>query len=480
MDSFDINIIKHNAYLLSLAIKYNCMLRNEDKYKSFYNQLFINEKTENPFTEIPVKYGVITYTNNEVDDLGENKVSPQGELLGGRKLLLRKVMKHNNDKYICQANELSELLNINKEKLKDPMSFNLHTELHDDQEWFYVKDCFMRFGASIIVKGIRIKDDYYESKMQAHEVTHGFRAHRIPDNILKRSKDSFDISKGNVDIDVEGYWPKADNGVLMVDESYLGTLPIQTKPLKYINKVQLTALKNNNLMHEKLYEVWNKNVIINQNDQIKSMNIGNIWRLDNMLKQDLDDAGVEEREKIDSKYYNPDGFANTVDEITQLKDNILNLTTRDILELQNKHFILKSSSEINKVRKNRQHLMNNKYKKLNSFKNTKELTSEISKEYYQSILNLVYENEDDPYNVKNLPKPTTLDPLEVEKFLKSIMIKDDRTLIELTNNKKSTDFWSFEEDHYDELKRSQTVDIEIRVPNRNVYEWFKNVNNPNK
>lgn len=480
MESIDINVIKHNAYLLSLAIKYNCMLSNEGKYKPFFSQLFINEKTENPFTETPVKYGVITYTNNEVDELGDKKVSPQGELLGGRKLLLKKVMKHTNDKYICQANELSQLLNITTEKLKDPMNFNLQTEIYENQEWFYVKDCFMRFGASIIVKGIRIKDDYYESKMQTHEVTHGFRAHRIPDIIFNRSKDSFDVTRGSIDIDVEGYWPKADDGVMMVDESYLGTLPIQTKPLKYINKVQLTALKNNNLMDEKLYETWNKNLVFNQNDQIKNMNIGNIWRLDNMLKQDLENASVEESEKIDLTYYRPDGFANTTEEINQMKDNILNLTTRDILELQNKHFILKSSSEVNKVRKNRKHLMDNKYRKLNSFKNTKELTSEISKEYYQSILNSVYESEDDPYNVKNSAKPTTLDPLEVEKFLRSITLKDDRTLIELTNNKKSTDFWSFEEDHYDELKRSQTVDIEIRVPDKNVYEWFKSVNSTNK
>jgi len=209
------------------------------------------------------------------------------------------------------------------------------------------------------------------------------------------------------------------------------------------------------------------------------MNIGNIWRLDNMIKQNLDGLGDQENEKIDTLYYNPDGFENKQEDIKQMKDNILNLTTQEILELQNKHFVLKTSFEANKVRKSRKHIITKKYEynQINCFKNKKEKTSEISKEFYQKIMNTVYESEDDPYNQRNEAKPDTLDPVEVEKFFKAIMIKDDKTLINLTNNKKNTDFWTFEEEEYDELKRLQTVDIEIRVPDKNVYEWFKTVNN---
>jgi len=42
-------------------------------------------------------------------------------------------------------------------------------------------------------------------------------------------------------------------------------------------------------------------------------------------------------------------------------------------------------------------------------------------------MNTVYESEDDPYNQRNEAKPDTLDPVEVEKFFKAIMIKDDKT-----------------------------------------------------
>ena len=276
MDGLDIDVIRHEAYLLSLAIRYNCMLGNKDKYKQYYNQLYIKETSSNPFEETPVSYGFITYTNNEDDALGDNKVTPQGELLGNRKLLLKKVIRYEDGKYVCEVNELSNLLNIPKDILKDPMNFNLQTVYIDTKEWFYVRECFMRFGASIVVKGIRINDDYYETRLQKNDVTVGYRVHRIPDEIYQRSKTTFSFDKKKIELEVEGYWPKADDSLGLVDDSYLGSLPIQNKPLKYINKVQLTALKNNNLLNKKLFESWNQNVVTNQNEEIKNMNIGNI------------------------------------------------------------------------------------------------------------------------------------------------------------------------------------------------------------
>ncbi|KAL6929719.1 hypothetical protein ACO0SA_001123 [Hanseniaspora valbyensis] len=461
MEVTENDLIEHRGYLLSLSLRCLSIYKNEKMKRHYSKQLFIEEAPENneffnPFGKTPLILNKLNITSHLPDKIGETKITPKGELIGRKSIIKTKLSASGS--YICDPAELSRLLDIPVILLET--NFNLVKE----EGCFLFRFCFMTFGAALIYKGIRLKDDYYEDKFSLENfVGIGYRVHRIPDNVYKKSLLIFGNKPSFKDDSIWGDYDDVKQEVYGIKDDSLGGIPLQNKVLKYINKTQLMALKNNSLENEPIYKAWDKYALLNGNSDFKGLNIGNIWRLDNMLNQQ--DVESLNQETIDPIYYNPDNSENKEKvDIQQLKDNILNLTTKDIVDLQNKHSVLKTSHELNNIVKNRKQVVKriNSEMKLSYYQPKSRVNKEILEQFLHNDLKIT-------------------NPEKVQQFMEKIIVKNDKKLISLLNEKKqdkeSNEFWTVSNDSYDDIKRLQNIEIDFNIPNKNVFPWIQFMEN---
>lgn len=448
------DVILHKGYLLSLSLRCLAIYKNEKMKRHYTKQLFIEEAPPNvsffnPFSKTPIILNRLNIITHELDKVGETRITPRGELIGRKPIIETKLSSHGN--FICDPLVVSDLLGIPVQSLET--EYNLTKE----DGWFLFRFCYMTFGAALVFKGIRLKDDYYEEKFsKENHVGIGYRVYRIPDDIYRKSVLVFGGGPTFQDNSVweqQGTKLEADS----VADNVLGSIVLQNKALKYINKTQFMALKNNMLDNEPIYKAWEKYHLLNGNAEIKGLNIGNIWRLDNMLSQQDNDSL---QETLDPIYYNPDGFENNEEDIKQIKNNILNLNTKNIITLQNKHSVLKTSHELNRVVKSRKQIARgiNKEVNLSYYEPKSRINREICQEFLCNHLGIE-------------------DPNKVTEFVDKVIVKNDKNLISLLNdkrtNEKANEFWSVSNNTYDVNRRLQNVDIHFQIPNKNVFSWFE-------
>lgn len=449
----DVNL--HKGYLLSLSLRCLAIYKNEKMKRHYTKQLFIEEAPPNasffnPFSKTPIVLNRLNIITHELDKVGETRITQRGELIGRKAIIKTKLSSHGN--FICDPLVVSDLLGISLQSLES--EYNLIKE----DGWFLFRFCYMTFGAALVFKGIRLKDDYYEEKFsKENHVGIGYRVYRISDDIYRKSLLIFGNGPTFQDNSV---WEQNETKLEAesVTDNALGGIVLQNKALKYINKTQFMALKNNSLDNEPIYKAWEKYHLLNGNSDIKGLNIGNIWRLDNMLSQQDNDSNIQE--SLDPIYYNPDNFKNNEEDMKQIKNNILNLNTKDIITLQNKHSVLKTSHELNEVVKSRRQLAKsiNKEMALSYYKPKTRINREICHDFLSNHLGIE-------------------DPHKVREFVDKVIVKNDKILISLLNDKraheKENEFWSVSNNTYDANRRLQNVDIHFQIPNKNVFSWFE-------
>ncbi|XBW34910.1 hypothetical protein QEN19_000474 [Hanseniaspora menglaensis] len=460
MEVTNADVLNHRGYLLSLSLRCLSIYKEEKMKKHYAQQLFIEEDPFNadffnPFGKTPIMLNKMNIITHVTDKIGETRINKQGELIGRKPIIQTKISANGN--HICDPNELSALLDIPITHLEN--NFNLIKE----DGWFLFRFCYMTFGSALIYKGIRLKDDYYEEKFSKENfVGIGYRSHRIPDDIYKKSLLVFGTGTSFEKEIIEDETEPLKKEKVDENDYILGSLPLQNKILKYINKTQLLALKSNGLDNEPIYKAWEKYTLLNGNADLKGLNIGNIWRLDNMLN--LQDTDISSTETIDSVYYLPDDFENSQNDINQLKENILSLTSKDIINLQNQHSVLKTSHELNQAVKKRKY----KVKKINKASNLS---------YYNP-------HGDKKKNISNQFMHEELGitkPEKVQQFVKNIIVKNDKNLVSLLNekntNQEDNHFWKVVTNSYDDNKRLQNIEVDFEIPNKNVFSWFDFIEN---
>ena len=139
----------------------------------------------------------------EYDESGERKVSPLGEILGGRVYNIRTFsMAHRGEKQFMLATECSRVLGYRDSYLLFNKNRSLHkivATIQDKRELtnqeivpyshqsrqitlVTAKSMFRQFGARVIRGGRRVRDDYWEAKA----IKQGFTEEDIPSDKLRR------------------------------------------------------------------------------------------------------------------------------------------------------------------------------------------------------------------------------------------------------------------------------------------------------
>ena len=147
----------------------------------------------------------VEYVPREYDSSGEAKISPAGELLGGRVFLIRTfVLPNRSEKHLMVAAECARVLRYRDSYLL----FNKHLDsllkiIATQQEKDYLiqqeilpisfrsrqvglvsaKSIFRQFGARVIEGGRRVRDDYWEAKA----VIRGYTEEDMPGQRPSRS-----------------------------------------------------------------------------------------------------------------------------------------------------------------------------------------------------------------------------------------------------------------------------------------------------
>jgi chromatin structure-remodeling complex protein RSC7 len=132
------------------------------------------------------------YLPREIDEAGEKKVMPNGQLLGGREYRCRTfLLQHRKDKLFMLATECARVLGYRDSYLlfnKNRSLFKIiaNQEEKDDlvlQEILpfsfrsrqiaivTARSMFRQFGSRVIVNGRRVRDDYWETKARKQGFT---------------------------------------------------------------------------------------------------------------------------------------------------------------------------------------------------------------------------------------------------------------------------------------------------------------------
>ena len=146
----------------------------------------------------------IEYIPSEYDSSGEAKISPAGELLGGRSFLIRTfVLPHRSEKRLMVAAECALVLryrdsyllfNKNRSLLKiiatqEDKDFLIQQEIipysYRSRQIALIsaKSIFRQFGARVIIGGRHVRDDYWE----ARAVKDGYTEEDMPEHGKSRS-----------------------------------------------------------------------------------------------------------------------------------------------------------------------------------------------------------------------------------------------------------------------------------------------------
>ena len=141
--------------------------------------------TKQTHTTNQLDHEEVEYIPREYDSLGEAKISPAGELLGGRVFLIRTfVLPHRSEKHLMWAPECARVLRYRDSYLLFSKHRHLLKIIATQQEKDYLiqqeivpyshpspqitlvsaKSIFRQFGARVVEGGRRVRDDYWEAK----------------------------------------------------------------------------------------------------------------------------------------------------------------------------------------------------------------------------------------------------------------------------------------------------------------------------
>lgn len=153
--------------------------------------------TVNPHATYQSDHDEVQYIQREYDSSGEAKISPAGELLGGRVFLIRTfVLPHRSEKHLMLAAECARVLRYGDSYLLFKKTRSLLKIIATQQEKEYLinqtilptayrslqvalvsaKSIFRQFGAGVIEGGRRVRDDYWEAKT----VMYGYTEEDLP------------------------------------------------------------------------------------------------------------------------------------------------------------------------------------------------------------------------------------------------------------------------------------------------------------
>lgn len=171
----------------------------------------------------------ISYLMVTSDPLGERKISPCGYLLAGRQYLMNtftlpqitdenarhdgknlfvlvtdliKSLRYDDgdeDQFLEKYNELLPLIST-KEQTKFLLQSKLITSSSSSVKYITAKSAFVRFGAAVVVSGIRVQDDYWETLARDQGFTPYHRVFKLSKkliDVLTRLKPSLLIENAN-------------------------------------------------------------------------------------------------------------------------------------------------------------------------------------------------------------------------------------------------------------------------------------------
>ena len=167
-------------------------------------ELAAKDRPPKPEPELESYHEEVEHIPSEYDSSGEAKISPAGELLGGRLFLIRTfVLPHRSEKRLMLATECARVLRYRDSYLL----FNKNQSLlkiiatQEDKDYLIqqeilpfsyrsrqialvsARSIFRQFGARVVEGGRRVRDDYWE----ARAVKHGYTEEDMPEHGKSRS-----------------------------------------------------------------------------------------------------------------------------------------------------------------------------------------------------------------------------------------------------------------------------------------------------